>query len=237
MDPDITTALSMGSVRRWRAATRSAHRTTLNTVPSLSVVPTVRARFQTDHRCQVGLRRTDAGRRRASPAGPPQHHPPPAAASTSHTSSRIGTASPVCVEFAALLVAAGPKPRAGLGECHHASCVIPLPPVAAVRGSGRGRGGGGSGAPEAGSIRPGQASRAAPPPRWSISRSAAISRPRAMVTVRGHRRDQSPARRPGLLSQLLSRSLAVCTDHAACMTPAHPVGHEAREGAQRDRAQ
>jgi hypothetical protein len=40
----------------------------------------------------------------------------------------------------------------------------------------------------------------------------------------------------GLLSRLLSRSLAVCADHATCVTPAHPVRQEARKGAQRDRA-
>ena len=39
-----------------------------------------------------------------------------------------------------------------------------------------------------------------------------------------------------LLSRLLSRSLAVCADHTACVTPAHPVRHEAQEGAQRGRA-
>ena len=41
--------------------------------------------------------------------------------------------------------------------------------------------------------------------------------------------------RPGLLTRLLARSLAVCADHATCVTPAHPVRQEAREGAQRDR--
>ena len=53
---------------------------------------------------------------------------------------------------------------------------------------------------------------------------------------RGTAGDQSPARRRGLLSRLLSGSLAVCADHATCVTPAHPVRQEAREGAQRDRA-
>jgi len=47
---------------------------------------------------------------------------------------------------------------------------------------------------------------------------------------------RAPARRPGPLSRLLSRSLAVCVNHAACVTPAHPVRQEAQEGAQRDRA-
>jgi hypothetical protein len=53
---------------------------------------------------------------------------------------------------------------------------------------------------------------------------------------RGTAGDQSPARRPGPLSRLLSRSLAVCADHAACVTRAHPVRQEAQEGAQRNRA-
>jgi hypothetical protein len=42
--------------------------------------------------------------------------------------------------------------------------------------------------------------------------------------------------RKALLSRLLSRSLAVCADHATCVTPAHPVRQQAREGTQRGRA-
>jgi hypothetical protein len=43
----------------------------------------------------------------------------------------------------------------------------------------------GPGAPLPGRSGCGQASRAAPAPSWSISRAAAITQPRAMVTVRG----------------------------------------------------
>ena len=43
----------------------------------------------------------------------------------------------------------------------------------------------------------------------------------------GHRRDQPPARCPGLVPRLLSRSLAAGADHATCVTPAHPVRHQA----------
>jgi hypothetical protein len=46
---------------------------------------------------------------------------------------------------------------------------------------------------------------------------------------RGTAGDQSPAIRPGLLSRLLSRSLAVGTDHAICVMPAHPVRQQARK--------
>lgn len=53
----------------------------------------------------------------------------------------------------------------------------------------------------------------------------------------GHCRGSVTRKAPGLLSRLLSRSLAVCADHATCMTQAHRVRQEAREGAQRDRAQ
>jgi hypothetical protein len=42
---------------------------------------------------------------------------------------------------------------------------------------------------------------------------------------RGTAGDQSPAIRPGLLS----RSLAVGTDHAICVMPAHPVRQQARK--------
>ena len=40
----------------------------------------------------------------------------------------------------------------------------------------------------------------------------------------------------GLLSRLLSGSLAVGAYHATCVTPTHPGRQQAREGAQRDRA-
>jgi len=43
--------------------------------------------------------------------------------------------------------------------------------------------------------------------------------------------DQSPRGARGLSS----RPLAVCADHATCMTPSHPVMQQAREGAQPDR--
>jgi hypothetical protein len=77
-----------------------------------------------------------------------------------------------CVELAALswwLLAASLTPVCV--KCHHASCVIRLPPTAAAWGMGTRAGqAAGAGQPEAGSLRPGHASRAAPP-----TRSAAIT--------------------------------------------------------------
>ena len=52
---------------------------------------------------------------------------------------------------------------------------------------------------------------------------------------RGTAGDQSPARRPGALVAAAVGLLGCRRDHAICVTPAHPVRQEAREGAQRGR--
>src|SRR5690242_1120013 len=125
------------------------------------------------------------------------------------------TASPACVGLAALswwLLAASLAPVCV--KCHHAGCVIPLPPPAAAREMGDAGGTGGTGQPEAGSLRPGHASRAAPP-----SHQGSVPWSRSGGTAG----DQSPARRTGAPITAAVTLLAGCADHAACVTPAHPV--------------
>jgi hypothetical protein len=131
-------------------------------------------------------------------------------------------------------LAAGCEPRAGLREMPSRK----LRDSAAAGGGSDGHGDVGGHKAERGSPKPGRFGPGTHPvPRRPAGQHPGQPRspgPPAMVTVRGTAADQSPARRPGLLSRLLSRSLAVCADHATCVTPAHPVRQEAREGAQRE---
>src|SRR6516162_1186281 len=133
------------------------------------------------------------------------------------------TAFPGCGELAALswwLLAASLAPVCV--KCHHASCVIRLSPTAAGDGD-AGEAGGGSGAARSrvASARARIPCRAAHPVSTPVSRDHSG---RAPWSRSGHRQGISY---PQGASGLLSRSLAVGTDHATCVTPAHPVRQEA----------